>query len=277
MSRRHTILFAALALAALILSACGAAAPEIQEVSYTATEYSFEGPAEIEAGLTRIRLDNEGQELHHAQLIRLGEGMTMDDLGAAMQEGRVPESISWQGGASVAVPGGGVSAVVDLEPGSYVLLCVIPDSEGTPHAQHGMVMPVQVTEDGAQQAEPPEADLTMTLRDFEFELSESVSAGEQTIHVVNEGPQPHEVAVVQLAPDASVEDFMAAIQPGSESEGPPPGMPVGGLQVIDPGAEGYFTTTFESGSRYALICFHPDQETGQPHAALGMVQTFTVE
>ncbi|MDX1600588.1 MAG: hypothetical protein R3191_03630 [Anaerolineales bacterium] len=277
MSRRHTILFAALALAALILSACGAAAPEIQEVSYTATEYSFEGPAEIEAGLTRIRLDNEGQELHHAQLIRLGEGMTMDDLGAAMQEGRVPESISWQGGASVAVPGGGVSAVVDLEPGSYVLLCVIPDSEGTPHAQHGMVMPVQVTEDGAQQAEPPEADLTMTLRDFEFELSESVSAGEQTIHVVNEGPQPHEVAVVQLAPDASVEDFMAAIQPGSESEGPPPGMPVGGLQVIDSGDEGYFTTTFESGSRYALICFHPDQETGQPHAALGMVQTFTVE
>ena len=29
--------------------------------------------------------------------------------------------------------------------------------------------------------------------------------------------------------------------------------------------------------RYVLLCFVPDEETGQPHALLGMVEEFTVE
>lgn len=276
MSRFSKHLVFALMATALLLAACGGSAPEIQQVTFTASEYSFEGPTEIEAGLTRIELDNLGQELHHAQLIRLEQGRSMQDLAAAMEEGHPPEWITYEGGASVAVPGDGTSAVVDLEPGSYVLLCVIPDDEGTPHAQHGMVKPVQVTEDGAGQAAAPEADLTMTLRDFEFELSSEVTSGEKTIRVINEGPQPHEVAVVRLAPGTTAEEFLAATQPGA-SEGPPPGMPIGGLQVIEPDADGYFTVNFESGQEYLLICFHPDSNSGAPHAALGMVQTVSVD
>lgn len=277
MSRISKHLVFALMATALLLAACGGSAPEIQQVTFTANEYSFEGPTEIEAGLTRIKLDNQGQELHHAQLIRLEQGRSMQDLAAAMEEGHAPEWVSFEGGASVAVPGDGTSAVVDLEPGSYVLTCVIPDNEGTPHAQHGMVMPLQVTEDGAGEAQPPEADITMTLRDFEFELSSQPSEGEHTFHVVNEGPQPHEVAVVELAPGATAEQFMAAMEPGAETEGPPPGMPIGGLQVIEPDAEGYFTVNLESGREYLLICFHPDPDSGAPHAALGMMQTVSVD
>ena len=68
---------------------------------------------------------------------------------------------------------------------------------------------------------------------------------------------------------------MAAFAPDAPP-GPPPGQPIGGLQVIDPGDSGYFTAEFESGQTYALICFHPVEGSGVPHAAMGMVQEFTV-
>ena len=61
-----------------------AAAPAANVVTITAKDYSFDAPAEIPAGLTTIRLVTEGKELHHASLIKLDEGKTIDDFKQAM-------------------------------------------------------------------------------------------------------------------------------------------------------------------------------------------------
>lgn len=60
------------------------------------------------------------------------------------------------------------------------------------------------------------------------------------------------------------------------AEGPPLGKPIGGLASVDAGAEGYFAANFSPGN-YALMCFHPDEQSGAPHIAHGMMQQFTVK
>ena len=247
----------------------------INEIAFTASEYVFAGPERIPAGWTRIRLENEGEEIHHAQLIKLPDDRSLDDFFAAMEADpeHPPHWLSFSGGPSVVLPGDGTAVTMELEAGEYVVLCVIPDENGIPHAAHGMVRPLTVTEREAAAATAPEADITMTLFDFNFALSDQITPGTHTFHVVNDGPQPHEVAVVQLAPDTTPEEFLASVEPGA---GPPLGRPIGGLQVIDAGAEGYFTAEFQAGNDYMLLCFHPDEETGAPHIALGMMQVLSV-
>lgn len=279
MNRRKSFIPFLILLLALALSACQQQPqqPQVNEVTFIASDYAFQGPDTLPAGWNRITLENQGGELHHGQLLRLRADRTMADLIAAMQENPAhpPDWLSYEGGPGVYIPGESGSATVELEAGSYVLICVLPDAEGVPHAAHGMMKPVTVTSNDGSPAEEPAADVTMQLVDYSFTLFEEITAGSHTFRVENGGSEPHEVAVVQLAPGATAEDFMAAFAPDAPP-GPPPGQPIGGLQVIDPGDSGYFTAEFESGQTYALICFHPVEGSGVPHAAMGMVQEFTV-
>lgn len=276
MSRKMSFIPFFILLLVLALGACQRQS-QINEVTFTATDYAFAGPDTLSAGWNRITLENEGGELHHGQLLRLPPDRTMKDLISAMQEdpNHPPDWLSYAGGPGVYIPGESGAALVDLEAGNYVLICVLPDAEGVPHAAHGMMKPVTVTAgDGRVAAEPVATDVTMHLADYSFTLSKEVSAGTHTVRVENDGSEPHEVAVVRLAPGATAQEFVASFAPEAPP-GPPPGQPIGGLQVIEPGEAGYFTAQFESGATYALICFHPNEE-GIPHLALGMVQEFVV-
>src|SRR5258708_27754165 len=78
----RTVVVIALATAA----ACARPAPErgASLVTFTATEYAFQGPDTLAAGLTTLRLVNDGKELHHASIFKLGEGKTLADFHAAM-------------------------------------------------------------------------------------------------------------------------------------------------------------------------------------------------
>src|SRR3954469_16474000 len=57
-------------------------AAAVNTVTYTAKEFTFEGPDSIPAGLTAIQLNDAGQELHHVALIKLEQGKTFADLQA---------------------------------------------------------------------------------------------------------------------------------------------------------------------------------------------------
>jgi hypothetical protein len=92
--------------------------------------------------------------------------------------------------------------------------------------------------------------------------------------VVNDGPQPHEVVVLQFAPGKSLADLQAWEQGGMQ--GPPPGKFLGGIAVLATGMHQYCTADFTPGD-CALLCFVPDAADGKPHLAHGVVQEFTVE
>jgi hypothetical protein len=119
--------------------------------TFLAHDYGFEGPDTVPSGLTVLRLQNRGQESHHIQLVQLTEGKSPSDLAAAFQ-GALIEFPRWAkrtGGPNGVGSGGEAEALLDLQPGSYVLICLIPAKDGTPHVVSGMQKPLRVVEKGS--------------------------------------------------------------------------------------------------------------------------------
>jgi plastocyanin len=248
-------------------------AAKARVVQVTGEDFKFDAPDVIPAGLTEFRFLNKGPALHHMALLKLTGGKTVDDLVAALAKpGPLPSWAKEEGGPNVPAPGEEAKATLTLEPGNYAFICFV-DIGGPPHFTKGMVKPLRVVAAAGSSDSEPNADVTATLFDYNFKLSAPISAGKRTIRVHNTGPQHHEVQLVQLAPGASLGDFMKWME---KMEGPPPGKPLGGIAGIESGMSQYFTADFVSGS-YALICFLPDVNDRKPHFAHGMVQQIEVK
>lgn len=251
-------------------------APQVAE--FTALDHSYEGPETLPAGMTEMRLSNEGAELHQIQLVRLGEDKTVEDLAADLTEAggeSFPDYATLLGGPNGAMPGDTVNAYVDLTEGAYAILDAIPSPSGELHVAQGMIAGLPVTAAEGPSADAPEADVTVHAMDFAFELPEDIEAGTHTFSFVNDGSEPHEIVVVRLDEGATAMDIAAAFAPDAPPE-PPPGWVVGGTVGIEPAAEQRFDVTLESGERYALICFLPAAEDGTPHVMLGMHSEFAI-
>src|SRR5262245_47018557 len=104
-----------------------AAPPAPTMLTITATDYAYEFPAQVPAGIVTIHLVNNGKEFHQAQLIRLEDGKTVADFGEAMKHpGPTPSWVKFEGGPNAAAPGRSSDGSVALAPGSYAVLCFIP-------------------------------------------------------------------------------------------------------------------------------------------------------
>ncbi|HEX2171504.1 MAG TPA: hypothetical protein VHL09_03550, partial [Dehalococcoidia bacterium] len=116
-------------------------------MTFNAADYSFSGPDTVPAGWTSIRLVNQGQEPHHLTLLKLAEGRTVADFMNAMQSDAPPPPglFTEEGGPNGITPGTDAIAVVNLEPGTYILACFSPSPDGTPHIAKGMMKPLTVT------------------------------------------------------------------------------------------------------------------------------------
>lgn len=274
---RHRILFLSFIFGAGLLPAPSAHAA-IHLASFDAFEYGFRGPDRIPPGLTTIQIVNKGKELHHIQILKLGKGKTAKDFTAAMNAAptRSPAWVHFLGGPNAVVPGDQAATSQRLTSGTYLLVCVIPDTTGTPHFARGMIKTLIVSAGDAPPTPVIRPDVIITQLDFRFALSTPITAGTRTVQVINQGTQVHEVVVVRLPAGGSIKDFAEAFTPGAPLAGPPPGTPIGGLTGIEGGAQGWFTMTFTPG-RYGLVCFSSNPETGAPHFTKGMLTEFDVK
>jgi hypothetical protein len=222
-----------------------------------------------------MRLVNNGKEMHHAQLVRLDEGKTMADVAKALKNpGPPPSWVKFVGGPNAVSPGKESESTSVLSPGNYVYLCFIPSSDGVMHAAKGMVKPFTVSgEAQTAKAELPASVTTIKMLDYDYQLSQPLTPGRHTIRVENVGPQPHELALLKLAPGKTVADF-AAWETGG-MKGPPPAEPMGGVVALDQGGNATFTANLTAGD-YALMCFIPDSKDGKPHHAHGMMKAIKV-
>jgi len=248
----------------------GAAGP--REVVVNARDFAFDLADTVEAGAIRFRLVNQGPELHHVQLVRLEQGRTFSDLMSAMSSGHPPSWVTWMGGPNAPVPGEEASATVELEPGEYALLCVIPSSDGVPHMAKGMARPLTVVP-ATSETSVPQADIVMRLVDYDFETDATLTPGRHTLRIENPAQQPHEVIVAQLASGRTMADLMGWLEGGMV--GQPPGKAIGGITGIAPGAVNYVTLDLQEGE-YVLLCLVPDAGDGRVHAAHGMARQITV-
>ncbi len=130
-------------------------------------------------------------------------------------------------------------------------------------------------DDVETQAAPTE--MTITGRDYAFDIPASFKGGLIKFSYVNSGKEPHFAAFARPAPGKTFDDVKAALT-APQSAGPPPGPPpfedVAGFATADPGVSGSGTFNLPAGE-YALYCVIPSPD-GTPHAAKGMIQKVTV-
>jgi hypothetical protein len=245
-------------------------------IDIMASDYAFDAPDTIPSGLVTIRLMNHGKEPHHAQLLRMNDGVSFSDFGAALQlEGESALRLTTlTGGAGALDPGNSDEVTLNLAPGQYAIACFIPSADGVPHLAKGMLKPLTVAASDEQpEVAAPQSAGTLNMRDFSFDIPDTLPAGTNTFTVVNAGPQPHELNILKLAPGASLSDLQAW-QPDQGT--PPPFEAVGGMNGMSQGEAHYMTVDLQPGT-YVAICNIPDPGSGLPHSRLGMVRQFSVQ
>jgi hypothetical protein len=279
-----TVAVAGLVVFALNATSCGGketvedsatSATDVSEMTITARDFTFDAPSRVTAGPVATTLVNAGTEPHHAIAMRLNDGVSIAQFMDALPGG--PEAVlavaTVQGGPDTAAPGASAGVTLDLRAGNYVFLCLVQDSEGVPHAAKGMAHAVEVAPGATgATAYAPSSGPRVTIKDFTFDLPETVPGGRQTWEVVNAGPQPHELALYTLLPGKSFEDLAVY---AANPVGPRPVARASGVQLMTAGERAWLDLDLQPGG-YALVCTIPDPATGKEHVDLGMLSTFTV-
>jgi hypothetical protein len=253
-------------------------------IEVKATDFAFTAPPTFPSGWVTLRFDNQGKETHFLILWRLPEGKSFDEyaseiaqpfnalykeyragtldqaeffeqLGAALPEWF--PTAQRVGGPGFTAPGRTSETTVYLEPGDYVMECYVrkKDESDTFHGKHGMLRPLIVTEAVAGEA-PPEADIEITLSNYELSIEGEPSPGEHTVRVrVEEDPEGlilHNVHLARLDGDTTGEEVAQWLDWVDHMLPPAPAEFLGGAGQVLAGYESYFTVTLEPG-RYAWV------------------------
>ena len=275
---------------------------EADVVTVTAKDFEFQAPKSIRSGWTTFRFVNEGEQEHFFLLHYLPENKGFVDyrtevvdpflevwnhydageltreeaarsLGEEIATWFLAETEQW-GGAALTEPGRTSQVTLNLDPGTYVMECYVKTPQGTWHTDRGMLRELIVTEEPTG-ARPPEADVEMTLSNYEVAISDSFRAGPQTVAVrATESPEgflPHDINLFRLESDTTTVEELAAWMDWMDFEefrAPAPGVSMGGMKTLTAGHTGYVTVDLEPG-RYAWV--------SEGYADRGMVKEFTVE
>lgn len=119
------------------------------QLDVTGVDYAFEDlPEQVDGGRVALRFTNGSEaEPHELVLMRRNDGVTasVDELMALPQD-QVMAQLT-MAGVVFADPGVSQVLLMDLEPGSYIAVCMIPtggDEQAEPHLAHGMAAELEV-------------------------------------------------------------------------------------------------------------------------------------
>ena len=106
----------------------------------TLSDYTFALSKPMAAGRQMIKVENVATQAHEVVLVQLEPGKTLEDLGQWVKDFKGPPPGKPLGGIPAFKPGKNTYFEVNLTPGTYALLCFVPDAkDGKPHHEHGMV------------------------------------------------------------------------------------------------------------------------------------------
>jgi hypothetical protein len=251
-------------------------APPVVDLSMT--DGAFRAPDTLDAGMATFRFINHGDEIHYAHAVRLDSSRTVPEFLAAYAQavrtaGPRPTYVTRSGGPGGTAPGDTSVVTHIIEPGHYVWICPVDDETGTPHFARGeaRTFVVRAAAPNAVAVSTPKATGVIRLINYGFTLDAPLKAGHHTLHVVNEGPDPHDLVMVKLAAGTTLDDLRSWLR---EPNGPPPFTPAGGVAVLAPKMEAYFETELTPGD-YALFCMATAQD-GRTHIEHGMTEQIRV-
>jgi len=270
--------------AAAVLAACVLAGPglplrsaaagdgkDLPQVTVVVRDGQAEAPRAVPTGLVAITFENRSAVPYTGAFLQLNPGVSAATFGAAIaSEGFAAFRrlvAGSPGGPAFVAPGESRVLVVEFGPGTYLLTSTGQD--GPPSVLAAIeAMPPLVGD------VPPVTQGTVVMGDFFFQTP-AIAAGTSTIALTNRGQQPHHMLIFRLAPGVTVQQALTAEAQGEDPLEAGLLMPATGVETMSPGQTVYPTLTFTPGT-YAMVCFVQDPATGLPHAALGMVEEFTV-
>ena len=246
-------------------------------IAVTAEDFSYAlSTTEVASGLVRIRLDNEGSQPHQAQIGRFKPGVGVAQFEALVKAGQpdkvIPLFDGFYGGPNAILSGDSQTTFQNLPPGHYLMLCFVPDpATGMPHFAMGMYAGFDVV--GSPDSRGMDAAQTVyAVDDLQFDIPGTLQTDRIVRYENRSTKDVHEFSIGRLHEGKTAADVVTWAQhPG----GPPPYDEMGGAGAVNPGGEEWFTLHLPPGD-YLAYCLVPDDETGQAHAAMGMVKTFTV-
>jgi uncharacterized cupredoxin-like copper-binding protein len=117
-----------------------ASAEPAADVNVVLSDYKFTLSKPFTAGHHVVRVTNAASQSHEMLLVKLPPKETAAGVAAWVEDGRKgPPPAMPIGGTTQIAKGRSVEFPVDLAPGSYGLICFVPDmKDGKPHSAHGM-------------------------------------------------------------------------------------------------------------------------------------------
>lgn len=199
----------ALAASAASASALPTRAPQSERppiVDIVSTGHEFTMPAEIASGWSTFRYHNRTGGTHFAVIEKLPDGKTVEDsiteVAPVFQDAmdlihagdpdagfnefaNLPAwyaEVVFLGGPGLLGPHDIGETTVHLEPGTYLIECYVKGLDGTFHTTKGMIEGFVVTDEETG-AEPPRADMALTLDDNGIHVDGDLKPGRRTVAV----------------------------------------------------------------------------------------------
>ncbi|MGD9890558.1 MAG: hypothetical protein AB7N70_13445 [Dehalococcoidia bacterium] len=105
----------------------------------TLRDFGFTLPESM-AGDATLKVINAGPQVHEMGVVKPAEGTTVRDVLDYFHEPQGPPPFAPAGGMQALDPNASGWLHLDLEPGAYMAICLIPDpGSGRPHADLGMI------------------------------------------------------------------------------------------------------------------------------------------
>lgn len=281
------LVLAVLALAALETAACGDdndkggttpaatsqatnGASTANAITIDAFEMGFKVSGTLRPGTATITLKNTGAVAHMMATMRVKDGVTLDQVKQAMQEGEdalAPLGADADADAVYGTPalvGAGQSATttaLNLKAGNYVILCFVQDENGMPHAAMGMVN--MFTVKGDPVTTTPKSDGDIRITDDAITLPSGFT-GTGTFKVTNSGTKPHTLSFAKLESGTSLQDYVGYVG-GQFANGKPidggGGVLMGGVDSLNPGQVAYVTISLAKG-HYGYVSTEDGDQMG---------------
>lgn len=238
-------------------------------VDVKAAEFVFTAPDTIPSGLTTFRLLQTGlvvermragmhggdlvadkgddtRGVHMLWVVRLDSGKTMADLyRAALAGERTTPWAAQLGGPAFSYPPATTNATLDLEPGSYALVCYIGSAREDRtryHLLNGMFRALTVIPASQRRAASPRVDVVATISGKKaVTFSKPLRAGRVVMRVENESDEDLEFKFQRVPAGLTGKAFLA------QPRGTGPGTPAGGLSSVPPRASIITTLDFTAG------------------------------
>ena len=224
----------------------------------------YRAPRTVRGGLVEIRLRNDSDVPHKAQLWRITGGHTVKE--ALRISHPQPDWLRTAGGVSYTAPRSTSRSLQALPAGRYYVASTL----GEP----GTVAPFTVTAPaGARQ--PPHAPARIEAIDYAFRVS-GLRAGRNSVDFDNTGAAPHHAVLAPIRPGATLAEVKRFFITTSSTGPPAVDAERTRETVVLEGGERQVTELHLDAGRYALVCVVRGREGGPRHVELGMINEVTV-